>query len=781
LTITGTLATHNIKIEGDATKILEIRGDLTISGPNALDLDDANASTLDGKIILYGDWNNSGGTSAFLEGNSTVEFIGTDVQYINTSDVSEDFSNLSVNNSSTEGLVLNDHVQTGGTLSLIGGLLNLNGFDLTINGAYTRNSGFFTGNAASDILVQGSGTLAPFYFSDPQVLNSFTMNRTPGISVLATNLTMNYLTVTGGTVQLNAGKYFTVNTAINNTLASGLLLKSDASGTASLIHYDEGIPAISERYVEGGVWAYVFPPLSAVSEGIMGGVNPNFYWYNEPQYDYWTATTIYGTSGWTDVPAGALSTARGYIVYNPATQVYNLTGGSLNYDAAGNKVFTANYTDSGDGAVNLNGVTADWDNFEGWNLFENPFSSAIDWDQTVKNNMDNMVYYYDGAAQNYKYYGSGTVYDIGITVNGGSRYVPANQAFMVKATANGGTLTIPNSARVHNATAYWKSLKTNPTNLIRMEIEKDGFIDETVIRSLSEATYLHDGLYDAYKMFSFDKSKPMLFSRAWDNSYTWALNAIPIPKEHEIVPIGVYIGQSGDYTIRMTENSFEGMHVWLEDAFTKTEVNLREQSDYVFSQSLIEQSERFYLHLGVNRAPKLMIPLPDQETEAGVLYHYHLPEGLFIDEDFGDKITINADLTSGKALPEWLHFDAYTAEFQGTPFESQRLEIRLTATDIFGAQAVESFVLDVKSFVDVDDITGSVSVYPNPAEEMITVTLSGFSQAMMTMTDVNGKTVLQQSLNGEKTQIDLSTMAKGIYFIKIISDRGTFNQKLMVR
>jgi len=54
---------------------------------------------------------------------------------------------------------------------------------------------------------------------------------------------------------------------------------------------------------------------------------------------------------------------------------YTLTGGNL---FAGTKNFTLSYTDSGDGTETTTGL--DWDNFEGWNLFGNPYPSAIDWD-----------------------------------------------------------------------------------------------------------------------------------------------------------------------------------------------------------------------------------------------------------------------------------------------------------------------------------------------------------------------------------------------------------------
>jgi len=117
LDISGTTLTHSIKVEGDASSILEVHGDVAIGGPaGVLDFDDGT-SVADGILKVYGDWyENTDG--AFLEGNSSVEFIGSVNQSINTVSASADFYNLKISNSSASGVSLANVLQVNGLLNL---------------------------------------------------------------------------------------------------------------------------------------------------------------------------------------------------------------------------------------------------------------------------------------------------------------------------------------------------------------------------------------------------------------------------------------------------------------------------------------------------------------------------------------------------------------------------------------------------------------------------------------------------------------------------------------
>jgi len=65
---------------------------------------------------------------------------------------------------------------------------------------------------------------------------------------------------------------------------------------------------------------------------------------------------------------------------------------------------------------------------------------------------------------------------------------------------------------------------------------------------------------------------------------------------------------------------------------------------------------------------------------------------------------------------------------------------------------------------------GTMQVYPNPASNVVTVTFSESNQqAQFTLTDLTGRTVLQQTLSTKQTTIDISGIATGAYIYHIQS------------
>ncbi|WP_165442769.1 putative Ig domain-containing protein [Comamonas kerstersii] len=99
----------------------------------------------------------------------------------------------------------------------------------------------------------------------------------------------------------------------------------------------------------------------------------------------------------------------------------------------------------------------------------------------------------------------------------------------------------------------------------------------------------------------------------------------------------------------------------------------------------------------VNDAPEVGVLLGNQSGRVGQPTRWQLPEGAFVDVDAGDVLTYSATLADGSALPGWLTFDAATGSFSGTPATAGNYVLRVTATDLAGAQASQSFTLAVES------------------------------------------------------------------------------------
>jgi VCBS repeat-containing protein len=99
----------------------------------------------------------------------------------------------------------------------------------------------------------------------------------------------------------------------------------------------------------------------------------------------------------------------------------------------------------------------------------------------------------------------------------------------------------------------------------------------------------------------------------------------------------------------------------------------------------------------VNDAPEADVPLVNQTAHAGLAASWQLPDGAFVDVDAGDVLTYTASLTDGSVLPDWLSFDAATDSFSGTPTTAGNYTVQVTATDLAGAQASQTFTLAVES------------------------------------------------------------------------------------
>ena len=99
----------------------------------------------------------------------------------------------------------------------------------------------------------------------------------------------------------------------------------------------------------------------------------------------------------------------------------------------------------------------------------------------------------------------------------------------------------------------------------------------------------------------------------------------------------------------------------------------------------------------VNDAPEVGVLLGNQSGRVGQPTRWQLPEGAFVDVDAGDVLSYSATLADGSALPGWLTFDAATGSFSGTPATAGNYVLRVTATDLAGASASQSFTLVVES------------------------------------------------------------------------------------
>lgn len=80
-----------------------------------------------------------------------------------------------------------------------------------------------------------------------------------------------------------------------------------------------------------------------------------------------------------------------------------------------------------------------------------------------------------------------------------------------------------------------------------------------------------------------------------------------------------------------------------------------------------------------------------------------------------------------------------------------------------------------------DNLISSLSVYPNPANDVVNVTnAENILVNGITVTDLNGRTVKTAKFEGvANAQINVSDLASGIYMMTVSSDKGSMTKKIV--
>lgn len=109
----------------------------------------------------------------------------------------------------------------------------------------------------------------------------------------------------------------------------------------------------------------------------------------------------------------------------------------------------------------------------------------------------------------------------------------------------------------------------------------------------------------------------------------------------------------------------------------------------------------FDIRYDTNHEPTLLNPILDQSATGGTTFSLQLPSDTFSDMD-GDTLTYSAMVVDPDwgylPLPNWLHFNAETRTFSGTPgsADAGELTVSVLATDSHDATTSSSFQLSIK-------------------------------------------------------------------------------------
>ena len=411
------------------------------------------------------------------------------------------------------------------------------------------------------------------------------------------------------------GPAFTLNTGLEMIFEPGaqatfasltnngtIELHANASGMASLLtgsYSGSGGNINVDVYLKGApvgtdIWHYIAAPVT-VSKTVFTDIEPyNLLSYDESKVltdvvEGWQWHDGYdGTTGFSNLEA-----KKGYdvLVSEDTVMVFN------NLKSLTTSLGQFNLSFSGSG-----GDTS----LYGYSLLGNSLTCGINWDAVTVSDANVRDAYYlqteNGEAS----------YVNGVGTNGATAHLPPMQGFFVKTRATSTYLTIPNSAREHNATARFKSAISS-IPLVRLTLSSATSSDEMVVRFEPEATMDFDGEFDASKIFNPLIKSVKIFSVIRGEIYS--INSIPWPEKQTVIPLTVIFPEAGTFKIRRSQlQSTENNKIALTDRLAGKTIDLTSVSEYAFSAPAGKITDRFALTV-TPPVKSIAAPLDNTGTE----------------------------------------------------------------------------------------------------------------------------------------------------------------------
>jgi hypothetical protein len=548
-----------------------------------------------------------------VTGNLTINSVGSVVQGNNAFIIQGDFNNsgdFSFVSDGEERLVVQGDLvnQTGATITLsneIGGDMQLEG-DYQSDGTVTFNNRaiFFEGGNSQSVTGNNDPINFDYLFIYKDANTEVTFNQNVIVNDKYEQSTGNATIASDKTLEIDVFAVADIASGSTLTTNGHLVLKSDASGTASLISNGTVTGNLTaQRYVDNfpdkaPKWHYVSSPVHGQAldaswmstNSILTNDNGHeFYRWDEDSY-YWIYFDYEGNQP-EDFGDDTFIPARGYSISRDGAGVLNFIGTPRTSNAS----YTASYTE---------------DKGEGWNLVGNPFTSSIGITSSATSddyflstaNSDvidpNYLAVFIWDEQSGYEYGED---DFKVISNSGvtgyneidQEYVEPGQAFMVKVKSpSGGTLEFNTNMQTHANVDFYKSKEKWPS--VNLVVKGNGYSNSTAIGFHDEMTDGLDPSYDVGKLRG--NSDVSLYTRlVADNGVDFAIQALPFSGlENAVIQIGVDISTPGVYEFSASQINFDNYEIVLEDRQENTLTNLRE--DGYFVQIDEGGLGRFYLH-----------------------------------------------------------------------------------------------------------------------------------------------------------------------------------------
>jgi hypothetical protein len=109
----------------------------------------------------------------------------------------------------------------------------------------------------------------------------------------------------------------------------------------------------------------------------------------------------------------------------------------------------------------------------------------------------------------------------------------------------------------------------------------------------------------------------------------------------------------------------------------------------------------------------------------------------------------------------------------------------VTVTNEWGCEGTDQINVTITGIENIDGYNVDIELYPNPSKGIFTLLINSdiLSEMIIQLTDLQGKIVYNNDIDMTKTyqsNIDVSNLAEGIYYLKVITGDNLKVKKLII-
>jgi len=445
----------------------------------------------------------------------------------------------------------------------------------------------------------------------------------------------------------------------------------------------------------------------------------------------------------------------------------------------------------------------------GFNLVGNPYASSIDWETynttttttgIYANNVGITAYEFNPSTKNYDSYQKG-----GLSTNKGSRTIASGQGFFVQASNNTNPQLIFNeSAKTTTQnTGLFLFMDTKGNNAkvnsandqhLRLQLAKDSINTDDIYIGFN-SSYQRQYVYNEDAEYKPGSGVVSLASFSADN-VPLAINKLPLPKQSDTIALRTNIRADGLYSLNMTE--LQGIsrlfQVWLMDYYKKDSLDIKHNPSYAFNVIKADTntfgSKRFSLIIRQDPALGVhLLAFAAAKATDGVQLTWKTEN----EEDY-TNFTIERSIDNGLSFTV---VGGFLSSSEGTYSLTDKKpsllgdEYRLKIEDLNGTISYSKIITLRYSAVSGDMANNNINVYPNPAKNLVNLSIlsnssanqpslqsagaafkyTGNIQYNVQIVNNAGIVIKATTITSNNWKTDIAGFIPGTYFIKVINNR----------